>query len=71
MDPITIVIADDHALVRSGLRQLLEMEDDINVVGEAGTQTPRSRWYASADRRSCCSTSACRGRRASRRSPAS
>ena len=36
MDPITIVIADDHALVRSGLRQLLEMEDDMNVVGEAG-----------------------------------
>jgi DNA-binding NarL/FixJ family response regulator len=36
MEPITIVIADDHALVRSGLRQLLELEADMTVVGEAG-----------------------------------
>jgi len=36
MEPITIVIADDHALVRSGLRQLLEAEGDMTVVGEAG-----------------------------------
>ena len=36
MEPITIVIADDHALVRSGLRQLLELEPDMTVVGEAG-----------------------------------
>jgi len=33
---ITIVVADDHALVRSGLRRLLEEEDDFDVVGEAG-----------------------------------
>ncbi len=36
MESITIVIADDHALVRSGLRQLLESEADMTVVGEAG-----------------------------------
>ena len=36
MEPITIVIADDHALVRSGLRQLLELEPDMTVIGEAG-----------------------------------
>jgi DNA-binding NarL/FixJ family response regulator len=36
MEPITIVIADDHALVRSGLRRLLESEADMTVVGEAG-----------------------------------
>jgi DNA-binding NarL/FixJ family response regulator len=33
---ITIVVADDHALVRSGLRRLLEEEDDFEVLGEAG-----------------------------------
>jgi DNA-binding NarL/FixJ family response regulator len=33
---ITIVLADDHALVRSGLRALLEDEEGFDVVGEAG-----------------------------------
>jgi len=35
--PITIVLADDHAVVRSGLRFVLEAEDDLEVVAEAGT----------------------------------
>jgi two-component system, NarL family, response regulator NreC len=33
---ITIVLADDHAVVRSGLRMLLEAEQNIEVVAEAG-----------------------------------
>ena len=33
---ITIVLADDHALVRSGLRHLLEAEEGFAVVAEAG-----------------------------------
>jgi two-component system response regulator NreC len=33
---IRIVIADDHAVVRSGLRMLLDAEDDFEVVAEAG-----------------------------------
>lgn len=33
--PLTIVIADDHAVVRQGIRLLLEAEDDLAVVGEA------------------------------------
>lgn len=33
---ITILIVDDHTVVRSGLRLLLEREDDLQVVGEAG-----------------------------------
>ncbi|HLM85620.1 MAG TPA: response regulator transcription factor [Solirubrobacteraceae bacterium] len=33
--PLTIVIADDHAVVRDGLRMMLEAEDDFAVVGEA------------------------------------
>ena len=32
---INIVIADGHALVRSGLRMIIEAEPDMNVVGEA------------------------------------
>lgn len=33
---ITLVIADDHAVVRSGLRLLLDSEPDFEVVDEAG-----------------------------------
>ncbi len=32
---ISILLVDDHALMREGLRQLLECEDDMRVVGEA------------------------------------
>jgi len=33
---IRVVIADDHRVVRDGLRYLLDQEPDIDVVGEAG-----------------------------------
>jgi NarL family two-component system response regulator LiaR len=33
---IKILIADDHAVVREGTRQILEQEPDLNVVAEAG-----------------------------------
>ena len=33
---ITILLVDDHQLVRAGLRALLESVDDLRVVGEAG-----------------------------------
>ncbi|MEW6047656.1 MAG: response regulator transcription factor [Bacillota bacterium] len=33
--PIRVLIADDHAVVRAGLRRILELEPDIRVVGEA------------------------------------
>ncbi len=33
--PISVVIADDHSLVRQGLRRYLEMAGDIQVLGEA------------------------------------
>ena len=32
-----VFLLDDHEIVRRGLRELLEAEDDIEVVGEAGT----------------------------------
>jgi two-component system response regulator NreC len=34
--PTRIVIADDHSVVRSGLRMLLDAETDLEVVAEAG-----------------------------------
>jgi DNA-binding NarL/FixJ family response regulator len=34
--PIRILIADDHAVFRSGLRALLEKEPDLEIVGETG-----------------------------------
>jgi class 3 adenylate cyclase len=33
--PIKVLIADDHVIVRNGLKMLLELEDDIVVAGEA------------------------------------
>lgn len=33
---VTIVVADDHAVVRGGLRRLLDAEPDLHVVAEAG-----------------------------------
>ncbi|MDR5694786.1 MAG: response regulator transcription factor [Armatimonadota bacterium] len=36
MDPIRLIIADDHAVLRAGLRLLLESQPDLQVVGEAG-----------------------------------
>ena len=35
MKPITVLLAEDHMIVREGLRALLSLEDDIEVVGEA------------------------------------
>jgi two-component system invasion response regulator UvrY len=33
---IRVLIADDHAIVRSGMRRMLEEQEDIQIVGEAG-----------------------------------
>jgi two-component system, NarL family, response regulator DevR len=34
---VRIFLLDDHEIVRRGVRELLEVEDDLTVVGEAGT----------------------------------
>src|SRR2546428_634090 len=34
-EPITVLIVDDHAVVRQGVRTLLDMHPDLQVVGEA------------------------------------
>ncbi|MBV9711780.1 MAG: response regulator transcription factor [Ktedonobacteraceae bacterium] len=36
-EPITIVLVDDHHIVRKGLQRVLEMYDDMRVIGEAGS----------------------------------
>ena len=36
---ITVFLLDDHELVRRGLREFLEEEGDLEIVGEAGTAT--------------------------------
>jgi two-component system response regulator DegU len=36
MEPVKIMIVDDHCMVREGLKQLLELDGDIKVIGEAG-----------------------------------
>jgi DNA-binding NarL/FixJ family response regulator len=35
--PIRVLVADDHMVVRSGIRHVLETESDMEVVGEAGS----------------------------------
>jgi two-component system response regulator NreC len=48
-DRVKVVIADDHAVVRSGLRALLEAEPDLDVVAEAG-DVASARRYVRAHR---------------------
>ncbi len=37
MNKTTVLIVDDHAMVRKGLRLLIDAQHDLNVVGEAGS----------------------------------
>ena len=37
-DRVTVFLLDDHEIVRRGVRDLLEAEDDLVVVGEASTE---------------------------------
>ncbi|MDW8327910.1 MAG: response regulator transcription factor, partial [Anaerolineales bacterium] len=34
--PVRVIIADDHTVMRQGVRMLLTLDPDIEVVGEAG-----------------------------------
>ena len=36
MTPIKVLIVDDHEVVRLGIRAALELEEDVEVVGDAG-----------------------------------
>jgi DNA-binding NarL/FixJ family response regulator len=43
-DKIRVLLADDHAVVRKGIRQFLEEAGDIEVVAEAGDGAEALRW---------------------------
>jgi hypothetical protein len=54
-----VFLLDDHEIVRRGVRELIETDGDLEVVGEAGTV--EEAWPASRrpDPTSRCSTRAC------------
>jgi NarL family two-component system response regulator LiaR len=37
LDPISVLLVDDHAVVRQGLRAFFDTQSDLNVVGEAAS----------------------------------
>lgn len=43
-DRVTVVLADDHELVRDGIRMVLEAEDDIEVVAQAADAETAARY---------------------------
>lgn len=47
MNPIRLILVDDHEMVRTGLRMLLEEHKDITIVGEASTATEALEMVAS------------------------
>jgi two-component system response regulator NreC len=51
MPSIRVLIADDHAILRTGLRMLIEAQSDMNVVGEAadGSEAVRRAGESEAD----------------------
>ena len=44
---IKLLLVDDHAVVRSGLRMLLDGQADVEIIGEAGTASEAIRQVAS------------------------
>jgi DNA-binding NarL/FixJ family response regulator len=56
---IRIVLADDHALVRAGMKSLLESAEGFEVVGEASTAVRRCASRKRSSRMSPSSTSRC------------
>ena len=53
-----MVLVDDHAMFRTGVRAGLSASTGVEVVGEAGDVEPRSRDHR-ASPTSCCWTSTC------------
>jgi hypothetical protein len=64
--PIKVLLADDEGLVRSGFKVLLDLEDDITVVGEATTGAEAVERARACHPTSSSWTSACHSWTASR-----
>jgi two-component system, NarL family, response regulator LiaR len=45
-EPVTVLLVDDHAIVRQGVRAYLDTQPDLQVVGEAGSGTEAIRLAA-------------------------
>lgn len=48
--PASILLIDDHPLLRQGIKQLIGMEDDMEVIGEAAMPPMASAWPPSWSR---------------------
>lgn len=44
LEPATILLIDDHPMLRTGVKQLVSMAPDITVVGEAAMVSRVSSW---------------------------
>ncbi|MCK6395748.1 response regulator transcription factor [Zoogloea sp.] len=45
-DVLRVVLADDHAVVRTGYRRLLELEDDMQVVADFSDSDSTCQWFS-------------------------
>ena len=54
MKRITVLLAEDHMIVREGFRKMLELEGDIEVVGEAQRRPPGGRTGQKTSSRTWC-----------------
>lgn len=43
---LRVVLADDHAVVRTGYRRLLELEDDMQVVADFSDSDSTCQWFS-------------------------
>src|SRR5260370_36668301 len=50
MNPLTVIIADDHQLFRAGIRMILDAQPDMECVGEAATGDEAVRLVAEVHR---------------------
>ena len=46
---IRVLVADDHAVLRAGLRMLLDAQPDMAVVGEAENAEQAAPWMLTSD----------------------
>jgi len=57
MDEIRVGLVDDHAIVRQGLRAMIDREPDLRVVGEASNASQATAMLDRAHPGLCCSIS--------------
>ena len=50
---VRVLVADDHAVVREGLRLFLDLQEGIEVIGEARTARRPSTWPPGWNLTSC------------------